>query len=94
MRIIKVQKSKLWGPSRWLLNSPCLFASPHIRFLVPQNPLHVILQPLLVACNGVDVFGRNNVFRHAMMCPSFTKPAQDPMVNTVVWKAPSSSGAP
>ena len=77
MRIIKVQKSKLWGPSRWSLSPLCFLASLHVSFLIPQNPLHIILQPLLVTCSRVDVFRRNNVFRHPMTWPNFTNPTQD-----------------
>ena len=79
IRIIKVQKSKTWGPSRWSRSLPCLLSNLHVSFLIPQNPLHVILQPLLVPCNGVDLFGRNNVFCHPMIWPSLTDPAQDPI---------------
>ncbi|KAK9997913.1 hypothetical protein SO802_017516 [Lithocarpus litseifolius] len=49
----------------------------HVSLLILQNPLHVILQPLLVACSEVDVFMRNNVFCHLTTWPSFTNPAQD-----------------
>ena len=78
-RIIKVQKSKIWGISRWSLNPSYLLASLHVSLLILQNPLHVVLQPLLVACSGVDVFRRNNVFHHPTAWPSFTNPAQDPI---------------
>ena len=79
MRIIKVQKSKTWGPLRWSISLACFFASLYISFLIIQNPLHVILQPLLVPRSGVDVFGRNNVFRHPTMWLGLTDPTQDPI---------------
>ena len=78
MRIIKVQESKTWGISRQSLSS-YLLASLHVSFLILQYPLHVILQPLFVACSGVDIFGRNNVFCHPMIWPSLTDLAQDPI---------------
>ena len=74
-----MQKSKTWGISRRPLSPFYLLASLHVSLLIPQNPLHVILQPLLVACSGVDVFRRNNVFRHPTVWPNFTNPAQDPI---------------
>ena len=67
-----MQESKLWDPSRWSLSPLCLLVSPHISFLISQNSLHVILQPLLVACSGTNVYGRNNVFCHPTTWPSFT----------------------
>ena len=79
MRIIKVQESKTWGISRQSLSPSYLLASLHVSFLILQNPLPVILQPLFVACSKVDIFGRNNVFCHPMVWPSFTNPAQDPI---------------
>ena len=79
MRITKVQKSKTWGISRWSLSLPYFLASLHVSILILQNPLHVILQPLLVVCSGVDVFGRNNVFHHPTTWPSLTNPTQDPI---------------
>ena len=78
MRIIKVQESKTWGISRQSLSS-YLLASLYVSFLILQNPLNVILQPLFVACSKVDIFRRNNVFCHATVWPSFTNPAQDPI---------------
>ena len=79
MRIIKVQKSKTWGISRWSLNPPYFLASLNVSLLILQNPLHVILRPLLVPCSGVDIFGRNDVFRHTTTWPSLTDPTQVPI---------------
>ena len=79
MRIIKMQKSKIWGLSRWSLSPPCFLASIHLSFLIPQNPLHVTLQPLLVPCSGKDVSRRSNTFRHLTMWLSLTNPTQDPI---------------
>ena len=77
MRIIKVQKSKTWDTSRWSLIPPCFLTSLYVRFLILQNPLHVILQPLLVPHSGIDVLRRNNTFHHPMMWPSLTDLTQD-----------------
>ena len=71
MRIIKVQ---ILG---WSLSPPCFLTSPHVSFLIPQDPLHVILKPLLVLRNGVYVLRRNNAFRHPTAWPRFTDPTQD-----------------
>ena len=79
MTIIKVQKSKTWGPSKWSLSPPFFLASLHISFFILQSPLHVILQPLLVPRSGIDVSRRNNAFRHPMAWPSLTNPTQDPI---------------
>ena len=81
MRIIKVQKSKLWDPSRWSLSLLCFLASLHVSFLIPHNPLplHVILQPLLIPRSGIDVSRRNNTFRHPVAWLSLTNLAQDPI---------------
>ncbi|KAL0004930.1 hypothetical protein SO802_012491 [Lithocarpus litseifolius] len=44
-----------------------------------KNPLHVILQPLLVPRSGIDVLRKNNAFRHLTAWPSLTNPTQDPI---------------
>ena len=77
-RTIKVQKSKTWGISRWSPSLSYLLTSHHVSLIILQNPLHVILQLLLVACSGVDIFGRNNVFCHLTAWPSFTNLDHDP----------------
>ena len=79
MRIIKLQESKTWSISRRSLSLSYLLASLHVSLLILQNPLHVIHQPLLITCSGVDIFGMNNVFHHLTVRPSFINPAQDPV---------------
>ena len=79
MRIIKVQKSKIWGILGWSLGPPCFLASPYVSFLIPQDPLHIILQPLLVPRSGIDVSRWNNAYCHPTACLSLTNPAQDPI---------------
>ena len=75
----KVKKSKIWGISRWSLNLPCFLASLHASFLIPQNPLHVILQPLLVPRSGTNVSRRCNASSNPMAWSTLTKPTQDPV---------------
>ena len=77
----KVQKSKIWGISRWSLSPPYFLTSLYVSFLIPQNPLHVIFQPLLVPYSGIDVSRRDNVFHHPTTWPSLTNLAQDPIGN-------------
>ena len=75
----KVQKSKIWGISRWSLSPPYFLASLHVSFLIPQNPFHVILQPLLVPRYGIDVSRRSIASSHPTAWPSLMKPTQDPV---------------
>ena len=51
----------------------------HISFLIPRNPLHIILQPLLAPRSGINVLRWNNAFRHPTAWPSLTNPTQDPL---------------
>ena len=71
----KCRKVKTWGISRWSLSPPYFLVSLHVSFLIPQNPLHVILQSFLVPRSGIDVSRRNNAFCHPITWPSLTNPA-------------------
>jgi len=39
----KSTESKMWGMFRWSLSPSCFLASLRVSFLIPQNPLQVIL---------------------------------------------------